>query len=196
MGIFIALYRGINVVGKNSVKMQSLRAMHERLGHRQVKTYIQSGNVLFVASGKARTIAEESAAAFAREFDFAPKVLVLDSKQLSAIVAGNPYASAALERPNTVHVGICQGEPDAAGLATLFRKARTTEAFQVGDGVVYLHAPDGFGGSKFAAGMERACGVPMTVRNWRTIETLWKMRMEISRRGRQGRRDDAEAITS
>ncbi len=45
MDVFIALYRGINVGGKNSVKMESLRAMHERLGHKGVKSYIQSGNI-------------------------------------------------------------------------------------------------------------------------------------------------------
>jgi uncharacterized protein (DUF1697 family) len=183
MEIFVALYRGINVVGKNSVKMESLRAMHERLGHRQVNSYIQSGNVVFLAKGKAPTIAEQSAAAFARQFKFAPKVLVLDSKQLSTIVAGNPFANFALKRPNTVHVGICQGDPNADGLAVLFKKVSTTEAFRIAGGIVYLHAPDGFGKSKFASGMERACRVPMTVRNWRTIQTLWKMAQELARCG-------------
>ena len=172
MGIFVALYRGINVVGKNSVKMESLRSMHERLGHGRVKSYIQSGNVVFVARGKAPTIAQRCSSEFTNQFGFSPKVLVLDAKQLSAIITGNPYASFALERPNTVHVGICQGDPDATGVKALFTRARTTEAFQIASGVVYLHAPDGFGQSKFAAGMERACGVAMTVRNWRTIEKM------------------------
>lgn len=179
MQIFIALYRGINVVGRNSVKMQALRAMHEGLGHRQVQTYIQSGNVIFVAKGKATTVANQIAAEFIRVFGFAAKVLILDAKQLGAIVAGNPYASFAAERANTVHVGICQGAPDANGLTVLFDRARTSELFQIGPGVIYLHAPDGFGKSKFASGMERACGVPMTVRNWRTIQTLAEMAQDL-----------------
>jgi uncharacterized protein (DUF1697 family) len=183
MGVFVALYRGINVVGRNSVKMESLRAMHERMGHRQVISYIQSGNVIFVAKASAATIARQLTARFAKQFGFAAKVLVVDARQLAAIVAGNPYASIAVERPNTVHVGICQSAPDAAGLTALFTRARTTEAFELGQGVLYLHAPDGFGQSKFASGMERACGVTMTVRNWRTIQTLSKMAEELDKVG-------------
>lgn len=179
MQIFIALYRGINVVGKNSVKMQALRAMHEDMGHRHVQTYIQSGNVIFVAKGKATTLANQIATEFTRVFGFVAKVLILDAKQLGAIVAGNPYGKFATERANTVHVGICQGAPDTSGLTALFKRARTSELFQVGPGVVYLHAPDGFGKSKFASGMERACGVPMTVRNWRTIQSLAEMAREL-----------------
>jgi uncharacterized protein (DUF1697 family) len=182
MGIFLALYRGINVVGNNSVKMEALRAMHERLGHRQVQTYIQSGNVVFIAKGKAPAIAQQSSSAFSKQFGFSPKVLVLDASQLSAIVAGNPYPSVALERPTSVHVGICQGDPNARGLTALFTRVRTTESFQIAPCVVYLHAPDGFGQSKFASGMERAAGVPMTVRNWRTIQTLATMANQHSTR--------------
>ncbi len=60
-------------------------------------------------------------------------------------------------------------------LKELLTKTRGSETFVVGNGVVYLHAPAGLGTSKFAAGMEKACGVPMTVRNWRTIGSLWEM---------------------
>jgi uncharacterized protein (DUF1697 family) len=60
-------------------------------------------------------------------------------------------------------------------LQALLARAGVSEKFTAANGIVYLHAPDGFGTSRFAAGMERACGVPMTVRNWRTVEALWKM---------------------
>lgn len=113
MGTFIALYRGINVLGKNSVKMESLRAMHQRLGHRDVRSYIQSGNVVFRASGSAETVARRVAGEFVKEFGFAPKVLVVDAKRWNTIVRRNPYAKFAAVKPTTVHVGICQGEPSA-----------------------------------------------------------------------------------
>ena len=64
MNIFIVLYRGINVGGRNPVKMESLRTMHERLGHQQVKSYIQSGNIILAANGSAETIARDAAAEF------------------------------------------------------------------------------------------------------------------------------------
>lgn len=175
MDVFIALYRGINVVGKNPVKMESLRAMHERLGHQRVKSYIQSGNIVVSANGLAEAIARKAAAEFIKEFGFSAKVIVVDTKRWGAMVEGNPYAKFAAENPKTVHAGICEGEPSAKGLKALLTKTGGRETFVIGNGIVYLHAPDGFGTSKFAAGMEKACGAPMTVRNWRTMEALWKM---------------------
>ena len=179
MGVFIALYRGINVVGKNAVKMESLRAMHERLGHQRVKSYIQSGNIVFSAKGLDETIARLTASEFVKEFGFAARMVVMDAKRWGAMVEGNPYADFAAENPTTVHAGICLGEPNAMGLEALLTKTGGSESFVIGKGMIYLHAPDGFGTSKFAAGMEKASGVPMTVRNWRTMEALWKMAVAV-----------------
>jgi uncharacterized protein (DUF1697 family) len=179
MKTFIALYRGINVGGKNPVKMESLRALHERLGHQEVRSYIQSGNIVFSAKESAGTITQEVAAEFVKEFGFAAKPIVVDAKRWGDIVEGNPYAQFARENPQTVHAAICAGEPSAKGLRELLTKTGGSESFAIRKGVVYLHAPDGFGRSKFAAGMEKGSGVPMTVRNWRTIETLWRMANEV-----------------
>ncbi len=179
MAGFVALYRGINVVGRNSVNMAALRAMHERLGHRGVRSYIQSGNVVFTASGSPEAICRKIAAEFAEQFGFAAKIIVLEGKRLGEFLAANPYAKFAAEHPHTVHAVICVGEPDGEKLTALLAKTGGTEKFAIGKGIVYLHAPDGFGRSKFAAGMEKSCGVPMTVRNWRTMEAIWKMVGEV-----------------
>ncbi len=175
MDRFIALYRGINVGGRNSVKMASLRAMHERLGHRAVTSYIQSGNIVFSATGSAGTIARKVAAQFVEEFGPAARVIVVPAARWRAMLRDNPYAPFSAKAPKTVHAGVCEGEPSAAGLKALQEKTGGSETFVVSGELIYLHAPDGFGTSKFAAGMERASGVPITVRNWRTIEALWKM---------------------
>jgi uncharacterized protein (DUF1697 family) len=179
MGVFIALYRGINVMGRNLVKMEALRAMHERLGHEGVKNYIQSGNIVLSANGSADTIARRLAREFAGEFGFAAKLMVVEAKRWGAIVKGNPFAKFAAENPKMVHAGICAGEPSAERLTALLGRTGGAERFVVGRGIVYLHAPDGYGTSKFAAGMEKACGVPMSVRNWRTMEAIWKMADEL-----------------
>lgn len=186
MVVFIILYRGINVVGKNPVKMERLRAMHERLGHQDVITYLQSGNVILQADGSPQAIARQTSDGFVKEFGFAPKVLVIPAKEWGAIVKANPFAKFAAEDPRTVHAGICQGLPSESALKALLARTAGTEAFGIGKRVVYLHAPDGFGTSKFAAGMEKACGAPMTVRNWRTVEALWQLASTTgNREGRQ-----------
>lgn len=183
MDRFIALYRGINVLGKNSVRMESLRGLHERLGHREVASYIQSGNIIFSARGLAERITRTIAAEFAEEFGFAARVMVVPAARWAAIVRGNPFARFSAKQPRTVHVGVCDGAPSARRLKALLEKTRSRETFVVRGGVIYLHAPDGYGTSKFAAGMEKACGVPMTVRNWRTMEALRNLLERIDRPG-------------
>lgn len=175
MPVFIALYRGLNVGGKTSVKMEALRAMHERIGHREVKNYIQSGNVVFATDDPAEDVVKACAVGFAQAFGFSSRVMLVGADRWAEIVAGNPYAEAAAEDPKTVHVGVCLGRPDAAKLAALLAKTKGREAFEIRDDVVYLHAPDGVGRSKFAEGLEKAAGVPMTMRNWRTMEALQEM---------------------
>lgn len=137
MPVSIALYRGINVGGKNPVRMEALRAMHERLGHRGVKNYVQSGNIVFSAPGPADAVARKLVEEFDKTFGFAAKLMVLDAKYWGLIVRGNPYGESATKDPKLAHVG--------------------------------------FGKSRFAAAMERAGGVPMTILIWRTMTALWEM---------------------
>ncbi len=114
--------------------------MHERLGHRAVQSYIQSGNVVFSATKAAATTTAKLATEFGKEFGFAAKVVVVEAKRWGDIVAKNPYVKFAADDPKKVSVGICEGEPDAKGLKALLAKTGGSESFVVGKGVVYLHA--------------------------------------------------------
>jgi uncharacterized protein (DUF1697 family) len=172
MPTFIALYRGINVSGKNLVKMIDLRALHESLGHKFVETYLQSGNVVFSAIGSPDSIATKLSTAFQKKFGFTPAILIRTASQWARFVAGNPYKKFSDADPTKVHAAICQGEPSALRLEELLKKVGKREQFVIKAGVIYLHAPDGFGTSKFASTMERAAGVPITFRNWRTMQSL------------------------
>ena len=89
---FVALYRGINVGGKNLVRMEALRALHERIGHRNVATYVQSGNVVFDATGTPAGIAKKLGAEFARELGFEPRIMVVPGARWAQMVRDNPYA--------------------------------------------------------------------------------------------------------
>lgn len=172
MSRFIALYRGINVGGRHSVKMDALRALHERLGHTDVRNYVQSGNIVFTATGAAPAIAGKLSAEFATAFKFESQIIVIGAKRWQQIVAANPFAEIAAKTPKLVHAGVCVGKPEESALRALLTRTGGREEFVIEREIVYLHAPDGFGTSRFAAGMERAAGVPMTVRNWQTVEAL------------------------
>jgi len=173
--VFIALYRGINVGGNNAVKMAALCSLHERLGHTHVRHYIQSGNIVFIARGDSPSIAKTLATAFEKQFGFPARVVLLTAEELVQIAAQNPYAAHAAANPKSVHAAICVGVPDEKALNALLKKCAGPESFTLRNRTVYLHAPDGIGNSKFAAAMEKAAAVPMTARNWRTIEALCAM---------------------
>ena len=172
---FVLLYRGINVLGNRVVKMELLRAMHEELGHRDVQSYIQSGNLVLSAAGTAQALAKKIGPAFSKAFGFSAQLMIVEAANWSDIIGANPFAAQAKANYRLVHAAICEGAPSAGELKALLTKTGGTETFEIKSNILYLHAPDGFGTSKFAARMEKASGVPMTVRNWRTMEALHQL---------------------
>jgi uncharacterized protein (DUF1697 family) len=175
MPVFIALYRGINVLGKNLVNMKALCALHDSLGHASAVHYLQSGNVVFRSKGSCDAIGKRISTAFAKTLGKTPIVLVRSARQWDRLVADNPFSKESAADPTKVHAGICVGDPVAGRLDELLKRAGKREEFVIKPGIVYLHTPDGFGSSKIAAGMERASGISMTFRNWRTMQALHAM---------------------
>ena len=86
----------------------------------------------------------------------------------------NPFPEAAANH-KSVHLFFLDAKPAKAKVAALSPLLAKSERFEVRGTVLYLHTPDGFGPSKFAASVERKLGIPMTARNWRTVTTLLAM---------------------
>ena len=171
MSVLIALFRGINVGGHHTLPMQDLRAIFETLGCEDVRTYIQSGNAVFRTGSDPDSLARHLGDAVDERFGFRPGVLILDVESFRAIAAANPY-SAAEQTPSHLHVLFLGEAPSNPDLDTLERLQAPSEAFELVDDAFYLHAPDGIGRSKLAAGAEKALGVAATGRNWRTVSKL------------------------
>lgn len=169
MKTYIALFRGINVGGNNSLPMKELVAVLEALGARGVKTYIQSGNAVLDSEEEdpSRLCARISAAIQQRR-GFAPQVLLLTREDLARAIKENPFPEAATDH-KALHAGFLADTPTAPDLAALEALRSETERFVLRGAVFYLHAPDGVGRSKLAAKAERLLGVPMTSRNWQTV---------------------------
>ena len=179
MMIYIALFRGINVGGKNSLPMKELVSILEELGCQNIKTYIQSGNVVFKVHEKnSAGLADRLRAEINKRRGFAPAVLLLSITELEKIVANNPFPEVHND-PQTLHVGFLAAEPEKPNLQTLERIREKNERFQLIGSAFYLHAPDGIGRSKLAANTERLLGVSMTDRNWRTVGKILEMAKEI-----------------
>jgi uncharacterized protein (DUF1697 family) len=175
MKTFIALFRGINVVGKNLLPMKELKVVFEKHGCIDVQTYIQSGNVIFRSSVSDRVrLATQLTSALSASHGFEPRVLVLTPRELENAAAGNPFREAGAD-PKSLHLFFLTERPKKLDLASFDGVKTSTERFELKGRVFYLHTPDGFGNSKLAARAERLLGVPATARNWRTVTTLVEM---------------------
>lgn len=175
MSTLIALLRGINVVGNNKLPMKELAALLTEMGLRDVQTYIQSGNVVFHTNAKNKTaLAAKISAAIEAQHGFAPQVLLLDAEELREAMAGNPYPEAE-SVPRTLHLFFLAQAPQRPDLKSLEAIKTASERFKLAGQVFYLHTPDGVGGSKLAARIEKALGVAATARNWNTVCKLAEM---------------------
>ncbi len=177
MNTQIALFRGINVGGKNTLKMKDLVLLLEELGAASVRTYIQSGNVVFEYPGDAEQLDQKISRAIQHHFGFAPQVLLLTLADLTAAMRNNPFPEAE-DNPKALHLGFLAHAPENPRLDDIERLKSPTEAFVLKGKVFYLYAPEGIGRSKLAAGSERLLGEPMTDRNWNTVRKLYDLANE------------------
>jgi uncharacterized protein (DUF1697 family) len=175
MKTWVALLRGINVGGARLLPMKELVATLNDAEFRAVRTYIQSGNVVFQTSkGSARSIGTQIARLIERRFGFEAPVMVLSDTELSDAISNNPFLQAIAE-PRTLHACLLSETPKHPDLESLTKLKSAKEAFALRGKVFYLHTPDGTGNSKLAAKVERALGVDTTCRNWRTLTQLLDM---------------------
>ena len=172
MNTYIALLRGINVGGNNKLPMRDLVSLLEGLGLQNVKTYIQSGNVVFQSEqADLAQLSQAITAAIRQNHGFAPYVLILDSQALQAAMAANPFPEGEAE-PKSLHLFFMDASPQAFDTGTLDRVKTANERYQLIDQVFYLHAPDGIGRSKLAEIVGKGWGVNITARNWRTVNEV------------------------
>ena len=177
--IYIALLRGINVGGRHALPMKELAALLEDLGARNVKTYIQSGNAILRSEEEDMALLSGKITAEIRKRrGFEPDVLLLESEDIEEAISANPFPGAESE-PKTLHLGFLASTPSSPDIEALEGLKKASERFRLRDKVFYLHAPEGVGRSKLAAGAERLLGVSMTVRNWRTVCKIQELAQEL-----------------
>jgi uncharacterized protein (DUF1697 family) len=171
------MLRGINVSGSKPVKMEALRASFEALEFKKVRTYVQSGNVVFEAKEHAAArLAQKIVARIKRDFGFDVPVLVLSAGELARIVGENPFVEQRGVDLTKLHVTFLAGAPAAAGLKKMEGVSSGRDSFRCLGQAIYLACPDGYGNTKLTNNaFERALGAPATTRNWKTVTTLAAM---------------------
>ena len=169
MKTYIALFRGINVGGKNSLPMKELIVLLENIGALKIRTYIQSGNAVFqFAENDSSQLSEQITFEVNKRHGFEPHVLILEPEEIIRALTKNPFTDAETD-PTSLHLGFLASTPMHPNLEKLQSLRKGSERFQLGEGVFYLHAPEGVGRSRLAASAEKLLGVTMTDRNWRTV---------------------------
>jgi uncharacterized protein (DUF1697 family) len=181
----VALLRGINLGGHKKVAMADLREVVTSLGHADVATYIQSGNVVFsTEQSDTAALAAALEEAIAETIGVRARVVVLSREELARVVRDNPYSDE--PNPKAVHAVFLSGQPGpevaerVASAQQQVARQGSRDSAQVVGRTIFLHTPDGYGRSDLAAelvklGQRKTDSVTGTARNWATVTRLAAM---------------------
>ena len=172
MTTFVALLRAVNLGSRNRVPMAELRALVEGLGAEDVRTYVQSGNVVCRSSRSAQALADGIHAAIEERLGLDIAVVVRTRAQLAKVARTNPLAGPKVDE-KTLHVAFLAETPSRARVRELDPGFAAPDALHVAGRQVYLRYANGAGRTKLTnTVLERRLGVAATTRNWRTVAAL------------------------
>ena len=179
MNRYISILRGINVSGKNLIKMADLRSSFEKMGFKQVSTYIQSGNIIFFAKQMQEDVIEQTISQhLKKDFGFEIPIIVLTKDALENIIERNPFAKDPDKDPAFIHVTFLASTPGNFNISEIESKKQDGEEFLLTDNSIYLYCPNGYGNTKLNNNFfEKKLQVKATTRNWRTTNELLKIAM-------------------
>jgi uncharacterized protein (DUF1697 family) len=172
MGRMVALLRAVNVGGRK-VPMAELRALCAELGWADVATYIQSGNVVFTATGRPASLEVELEKAILERFGLDVPVVVRTAAEWAAYPPANPYSK---EPPNRVMLLVSKAQPAEGAEGVIQNRAVAGEQVRRAGDSLWFHYPEGAGTSKLTPALiDRAVGSPATARNFNTVVKLREM---------------------
>jgi len=176
---YVAFFRGINVGGRNKIKMKDLAQFFIDLGFSQVKTYIQSGNVVFSTEevGFIHKLEEN----FVEKFDITSKIIIRNQQEITDILDFQAFSTKEITRanqanPEVVHEYVYLGTEkiDKEKVEEILAKIETPDLFHIHDKEIYLLVDDSVHKSKLANALGRL-DFPLTARNMRTLNKVVEM---------------------
>jgi uncharacterized protein (DUF1697 family) len=176
MATYIALLRGVNV-GGNVLKMDRLREICAKLGAKNPRTYVQSGNVVFQAHGSPSDWEAKLEKKLAGESRLPVSVIVRTAAEMSSVLGGNPFLKEKGIDTARLAVTFLQNAPTKPALAALSALKIGSERFHCAGKEIYLHCPDGFANTKLY-GLDKVLAQRTTTRNWNTVTKLCEMSAE------------------
>jgi uncharacterized protein (DUF1697 family) len=174
---YIALLRGINVGGHRIIRMDQLRKAFEALGFADVATYVQSGNVVFLAPAKtAQNLSEKIEQMLLRRFGMSVRVMVRAAEEIGEVVKNNPFLKQKGVDPAKLHVTFLSRPPQKEAVKGLDAIAAGADEFRCRGAEIYLFCPNDLGRTKLSIqAFEKVLSVGATTRNWNTVNRLYQM---------------------
>ena len=170
---YVALLRGINV-GGNILKMERLRELCAALGAKNVRTYVQSGNLVFCAAGAEKDWVARLEKKLLGETKLPVSVIVRTAAQFSSIISKNPFLAEPRIEIARLAVTFLQEPPTTQAIANLNELEIGRERFHASGREIYLHCPDGFANARLYL-LDKVLAQKTTVRNWNTVTKLSQM---------------------
>ena len=163
--------------GQKSIRMESLRSSLDALGYSNARTYVQSGNIVFnSAVSKEEDLSRKIGVKILRDYGFPVAVFIRGSSEIAKIVHANPFLKNRGIDPSKLHVTFLSDFPAKSSLPRMDRLNPAPDQFRILGREVYLHCPNGYGGTKLSNNaIEKALSLQATTRNWNTVSTLQKM---------------------
>ena len=168
---YVGLLQGINIGKHKRIAMSDLKTIVENLGHSDVKTHLNSGNVVFTAEGSNDDLARVIEGAITSQLGIDVPVVVPSGDEMRRIVENNPFPNAAVDH-TTLHVTFLSSVLDPATVASLAEREKGDDDYRVAGTNVYLHYPNKITGAVFTL---HGLNVVATSRKWRTVTRLAEM---------------------
>lgn len=171
MPVYVALLRSVNVIGHNKINMAALAAAASASGFSDVRTYIQSGNLLLRSEQDAESVAAALERVIAETFGLSVSALVRTAEELAAVAANPPFPT---DEGDRLYVTFLRDVPASA--AKLDPARSPPDRIEVRGREIYLLCPHGAGKSRYSLDyFERVLGTRGTARNWNTVVRLVEM---------------------
>lgn len=173
---YVALLRGINVGGKNTLPMKDLLGIFSESGCENITTYIQSGNVLFDAEPRVMAdLPRQVAARIEARFGFRVPVVLRSADAVAAVISNNPFLNVGVSE-DALHVYFLADLPDPHRVGELDPNRSTPDRFLVRGKEIYLLLPNGMARTRLTnAYFDSKLSTTSTARNWRTITRLFEL---------------------
>lgn len=175
MNKFAVFLRGVNVGGKNMIKMADLKHSIVKKGYNNVSSLLNSGNIIVESKSDKSDIYTDVKKIIKTDFNLDIELIVKNKKEISSILDNDPFGKEEDDKSIRI-VAMLSKEIDKTKLSTFHKFDFITEKFYPGSDILYIYYVNGIGNSKFTNSfIEKQLNTVSTSRNWNTLEKMTKL---------------------